>query len=168
MPNWCDNKAIVVFKSAKAADEFIKACAEELVLPVPGTLLDLTEPKNLFQHYLPMPADVKEQWYNWCVSNWGTKWAPEITAVSRTGDKQVEIEFQTAWSPPLEWFETCGMRHNWQWQLGYIEPGVEVAGHARGDKNGITLHDEYTPGPDFEAIAQDFGMSLEDYDDSDS
>ena len=49
MPNWCDNKAIVVFKSAKAADEFIKACAEELVLPVPGTLLDLTEPKNLFQ-----------------------------------------------------------------------------------------------------------------------
>lgn len=167
MPNWCENKAVVKFKSAKAADEFVKACAEERSGPVPGTLLDWHEPKNLFQYYLPMPADAEEQWYNWCVHNWGTKWAPDITAISKIGDKQVEIKFQTAWSPPLEWFETCGMRYNWHWQLGYIEPGIAFAGHASGDKNGILLHDRYwAGGPDYEAVAQDFGISLEDYDDS--
>ena len=167
MPNWCNNNATITFKNSKAADEFTIACHSDRPKPVPGTLLDMTEPSNLFEHYLPMPKDIGDKWYDWCTSNWGTKWPPNIGDVMRIGDNMVSIAFETAWGPPLEWFQTCGPLHDWEWQLEYIELGMGFAGMAEGDKHGSN-NDHF--GQDDEAyteIAEHFGIDLVEYDDDD-
>ena len=71
-----------------------------------------------------------ERWYDWRVQNWGTKWDCYDVEVTDDDPEQVEIEFNTAWSPPeaictelreqypdlsVSWF--------------YDEPGCEIAGY---------------------------------------
>lgn len=162
MPNWCSNDATVTFKSRKAADEFVGACKSDRILPVPGTLLDFTEPSNLFQHYLPMPENIGDGWYYWCIDNWGTKWPPDIAGVHKLSDCIVNISFSTAWGPPLEWFRTCGMQYDWQWQLEYIETGMGFAGTAEGDKYGSNTDNFRDSEEEFAEIAEHFGIELED------
>ena len=167
MPNWCNNSAVITFKTSKAADEFVEACNEKKGgETVPGTLLDLTEPMNLFQYYLPMPVGTQD-WYSWCIHNWGTKWAPDIYNVSRISDHIVSIAFCTAWGPSLEWFQNCGLLHDWEWQLEYIETGMCFAGMAEGDKYGSN-NDHFGESDEaYAEIAEHMGISLAEYDDDD-
>jgi len=165
MPNWCRNRVTVTLVSTKKADEFVVACKEKRSEPVPGTLFDTTEPKNLFQHYYPEPTGIGDEWYGWRNSNWGTKWPPEICEVLRLGDKIVQVIFDTAWGPPLEFFEYCGEAHKWQWELIYIETGMSFAGTASSSNGGILKESFTDTDPEYLEIAEEFGISFEDYDD---
>jgi hypothetical protein len=41
-------------------------------------------------------------WYNWNISNWGTKWdASSETPWEDNGDNEIVLFFETAWSPPI-------------------------------------------------------------------
>ena len=70
-----------------------------------------------------------ERWYDWRVQNWDTKWDAYDVVVTDDDPDQLEVEFNTAWSPPeaichqiredypdlsVSWF--------------YDEPGMEFAG----------------------------------------
>ena len=71
-----------------------------------------------------------DRWYNWRIQNWDTKWDAYDVVVTDDDPENVEIEFNTAWSPPeaicnqiredypdvsVSWF--------------YDEPGCEIAGY---------------------------------------
>ena len=71
-----------------------------------------------------------DRWYDWRIQNWDTKWDCYDVVVTDDDIEQVEIEFNTAWSPPeaicnkiredypdvsVSWF--------------YDEPGCEIAGY---------------------------------------
>ena len=71
-----------------------------------------------------------DRWYDWRVQNWDTKWDAYDVEVTDDDPDQLEIEFNTAWSPPeaicneireqypdlsISWF--------------YDEPGCEIAGY---------------------------------------
>ena len=71
-----------------------------------------------------------DRWYDWRVQNWDTKWDCYDVEVTDDDPECLEIEFNTAWSPPeaicnqiredypavtVSWF--------------YDEPGVEMAGY---------------------------------------
>ena len=71
-----------------------------------------------------------QRWYDWRVENWDTKWDAYDVVVTDDDPESVEIEFNTAWSPPeaicsalreqypdvsISWF--------------YDEPGCEIAGY---------------------------------------
>tara|TARA_B100001559_G_C16309379_1_gene533453 strand:+ start:251 stop:736 length:486 start_codon:yes stop_codon:yes gene_type:complete len=76
-------------------------------------------------------TDITDQrWYDWRVQNWDTKWDAYDVAVTDDDPECLEIEFNTAWSPPeaicnqiredfpdiaISWF--------------YDEPGCEIAGY---------------------------------------
>lgn len=165
MPNWCDNRATVTFRSCKKADEFVEACKEVPSAPVPGTLFDMTKPMNLFEYYHPEPDGIGDGWYAWRNSNWGTKWPIDIAEVLRLGDCTVQLQFQSAWGPPTEWFEYCGEVHGWKWELTYIETGMGFAGTASNCDGGV-LKERFTDAdPEYLDIAEEFGISFEDYDD---
>ena len=53
----------------------------------------------------PAPEDYKEYWYKWCCENWGTKWDHSEYNLVHRGKKGLNIEFVTAWWPPLELFK---------------------------------------------------------------
>ena len=71
-----------------------------------------------------------DRWYDWRVQNWDTKWDAYDVEVTDDDPECLEIEFNTAWSPPeaicnqiredfpdlaISWF--------------YDEPGCEIAGY---------------------------------------
>ena len=71
-----------------------------------------------------------DRWYDWRLCNWDTKWDAYDVVVTDDDPESVEIEFNTAWSPPeaicnqiredypavsVSWF--------------YDEPGCEIAGY---------------------------------------
>ena len=71
-----------------------------------------------------------QRWYDWRIQNWDTKWDAYDVVVTDDDPECLEIEFNTAWSPPeaicnqiredypdvsVSWF--------------YDEPGCEIAGY---------------------------------------
>jgi hypothetical protein len=126
MPNWVSNNVSITAKSksdldvflekAKGADSKIKEDEREFhfgafVHPsdedVPyykGELKDekpegwdeLSSAEQL-AHNLKFSG---RDWYDWNVTNWGTKWDACETYVSRESDLSVSVGFQTAWGIP--------------------------------------------------------------------
>ena len=168
MPNWCSNQVTIRFKSIEHADEFVDACADILGgKPVPGTLLDVTKPMNLFQYYCPEP-DPCPDWYSWRSGNWGTKWPPNIGEILRVSNDVVTITFDTAWGPAIEFFEYCALTHGWCWEMLYIETGMAFAGECAANKDGILYKDEYNDGDEgYATIADSMGVNIEGYDEDD-
>ena len=71
-----------------------------------------------------------DRWYNWRVQNWGTKWDCYDLTIESDDECELNIVFNTAWSPPeeicralKEKFEDASI----QWF--YDEPGMEFAGY---------------------------------------
>jgi hypothetical protein len=67
-------------------------------------------------------------WYNWNVSHWGTKWNAAEAYVENC-DSMTEITFETAWAPAepvvvalAEQFVDCQITHD------YVECGMEFVG----------------------------------------
>ena len=71
-----------------------------------------------------------DRWYDWRVNNWDTKWDCYDVVVTDDDPESVEIEFNTAWSPPEA---ICNkIREDYpdvsvSWC--YDEPGCEIAGY---------------------------------------
>ena len=71
-----------------------------------------------------------DRWYDWRLQNWDTKWDAYDVVVTDDDPESVEIEFNTAWSPPeaicsalREQFPDLAI--SWF----YDEPGCEIAGY---------------------------------------
>jgi hypothetical protein len=95
MPNWVFNRLTVT------ADEATLTSLAESVAGVSGSTLPGVEPEPLsFQSVLPRPAASDDDWYEWNVSNWGTKWDVNDVGVERSPGELVFV-FDTAWSPPF-------------------------------------------------------------------
>ena len=45
-------------------------------------------------------GNADDRWYDWSVQNWDTKWDAYDVVVTDDDPESVEIEFNTAWSPP--------------------------------------------------------------------
>ena len=80
MPNYCYNTLEI-----HADDEVITRILEY----IRGSESDFD-----FEKILPIPADKKDNWYNWCCENWGTKW----NAMEVEVDFGI-VTFSTAWAP---------------------------------------------------------------------
>ena len=72
-----------------------------------------------FEKIIPMPANVDDS-YNWCISNWGTKWNSYGYESIENPDNSDTISFLTAWSAPhpvLEkltaMFPSVTVEHEW-------------------------------------------------------
>jgi hypothetical protein len=73
-----------------------------------------------FHQIVPMPSTVRRgnmsfdemqkdpnNWYDWSIANWGTKWPNYKTSPPEIGSKSIKLVFQTAWNPPREWMYTA-------------------------------------------------------------
>jgi hypothetical protein len=78
-----------------------------------------------FQHLRPNPTG---EWdYNWSIENWGTKWEADIIDWERSGDNEITIYCNTAWSPPTALYEYL-TDEGWTIYAVYHEPGMAYAG----------------------------------------
>ena len=91
------------------------------------------QPSNDNGHYVPFFQSTDRQddrWYDWRLANWDTKWDAYDVEVVDPDPENMEIEFNTAWSPPeaicnaiREQYEDVSV--SWF----YDEPGMEIAGY---------------------------------------
>jgi len=86
MPNWCMNIVHIVDGS------------ERELAAVFAKLKDTDEP---FTAIFPRPKD-EDDWYDWNIANWGTKWDADGFSISKHEDGTIDMYFSTAWSPSLE------------------------------------------------------------------
>lgn len=111
MPNWCYNTITVVAKQS--------------------VIDDLEEHKFNFNYYVPRPPEEEENWYNWNVENWGTKWEVPEDEVStdRLDEEKVQFEFATAWSPPIAFCKNlCRLYDKIYIELKFNEEGDSEKG----------------------------------------
>lgn len=113
MPNWCDNS--VHLTSSK---ENIDALA---------AVLENEDDRQVFQHLRPRPEDQEENWYDWNINHWGTKWEISLIDWSREDDETIWISFETAWSPPAAIYEYLH-EQGWRVNAVYHESGMAFCG----------------------------------------
>lgn len=117
MPNWCYNTLTVNGPTKEIHKVFDPIVADS---------------ENFFNYIEPIPAIEKDNWHDWCVTNWGTKWdvSPEHIDIfddEDSGVSTVDTQFDSAWSPPIaimEKLESMGF----DVRLCYFEPGMGFTG----------------------------------------
>lgn len=96
MPNWCENRVVIkdTAKTSKSKERF-----EAVMYAL--NMCNIDDGLSFFNFIKPRPKIWDDDWYEWNVENWGTKWSEKVLNfwLSEEGDK-VEILFETAWSPP--------------------------------------------------------------------
>ena len=155
MPNWCLNKLTVSHTDKTAMDRFVAAYNK-------GTLCN---------EVLPMPENIGDGWYSWCVSNWGTKWdvgadegtekeeryGLKATVVPWNDKNTIEAccSFDSAWAPPIGLYDKL-VDLGYDVHASYFEPGMGFCGVWH---NGADNYIEYRSHDEIPvAIANDFNI----------
>ena len=149
MPNWCNNR-VTVFSDDTESVKKIKEIFESKdsvfgkIIQEPdwkrlpnekGEFPKVKQPfgkdgQLLFETHEFPDGKNDDRWYHWNISNWGTKWDACNVEIGYADESQIEVTFDTAWSPPepicarlREMFEDIHV--SWF----YDEPGMEFAGY---------------------------------------
>ncbi len=133
MPNWCENKLI-----ANGSDEALKEFSEwlddgkNLLSKIAPTPKELTERQSPFrgtkEESVALVAKYGfDNWYDWNVFHWGTKW--DVEAEVQELDGQAYLNFQSAWGPPIRAIALIAQKfNNLHFRLVYFEEGMCVIG----------------------------------------
>lgn len=138
MPNWCSNE-LRIKGNPKELTKLIKK--------VQITKSEATDIhfESLFSCHriIPRPLDKEDDWYNWNVSNWGSKW--DLNDVSFNGDvesKEVAYYFESAWSPVVPVVETLAKEFKkLSFTYTFYETGSDYWGEIEY-KKGETVSEE--------------------------
>lgn len=97
-----------------------------------------------------------DDWYNWRVSNWGTKWTGDVANTERFHDNLLIVTYDTAWAPPTGIFTT--LRANYDGL--HIINGADIEGFSDGidaTEGGLTsFHAYFTTTSSIEIDPYDF------------
>ncbi len=129
MPNWCNNSINI-----SGDDESIK----KLLIEAKSEESDFT-----LNNLIPIPKEQEEDWYNWRVSNWGTKW--DIGKVEiEINEGNASFNCETAWAPPNEALQKISEKYpTLTFEMFYEEPGMDFCGKVVY-QNGEALEDVST------------------------
>ena len=133
MPNWCHNKLTIAGPEAD-----VRSFKEKAAGRCPWMKPEETEEEVLnFHSLIPVPDEVlkasyEAAGYDWERANWGCKWGAENPMLLDGGGTCLIYEFDTAWSPPMEFLQSVSK----QWSnltliLEYEEPGIGFKGLAK-------------------------------------
>lgn len=82
-------------------------------------------------------------WYNWNISNWGTKWDVSDCGIEQRNKNELTYRFNTAWSPPEQGIETVSRKFpELSFLLVYFEAGIGFMGKTffeDGHRNELVL-----------------------------
>ena len=152
MPNWCNNTAVI--NGPKPVIDEIKAVLAN-------------DKVGLLNWMRPLPEDQQDNWYDWCVNNWGTKWDVNGAFVADdTEEDSITFSFDTAWAPPVDAFRSWAERDGRvTYRLTYMEPGMGFVGWDSYD--GEYFDEDYVEQGDdadryWEMAAEEFGYEREE------
>jgi len=146
MPNHCHNRVT-----------FSRHSDSSVVLEQIEEIKKIFEDEAIFTHFIPEPdwattpnkdgevpvareypyppqfpksGKTDDRWYDWRLQHWNTKWDAYDVEVDAEEPDCLEVEFNTAWSPPEAVCHAIREQYpelNVSWF--YDEPGMELAGY---------------------------------------
>ena len=155
MPNWCSNYAVFTHDNPEMIARLVKGfktdglfsefdpCPQELKETLAGSYGD---PEKNAELEIKQKENVAKygakDWFDWQVNNWGTKWdvaesddggvTARIVSQSENGHT-VELGFDTAWSPPLRFYEFITAEFDFHVRAYYYESGCAFCGYWSSD-----------------------------------
>lgn len=151
MPNWCANYVTIrhddlnkmvdlldMIDRAKEAKEHAEGFFQQIV-PMPAELLDedLTTYGGSEEEQAARTIRQKAMidkygfpsWYDWRIEKWGTKWDVREFGLEEFNLKEhwLDINFETAWSPPLPVYEAL-KEQGYYIRAEYVDEGMGFAG----------------------------------------
>jgi len=171
MPNWCSNSVVLkhedptfVARAREAAStgllqEFIPV-PKDLMETVAGSFGDAEQQKELeIQTAYNIKNYGYSNWYDFCISEWGTKW--DVSGEVQDIDGGVMLNFDSAWSPPIEAYSKLKSM-GFYVEAFYYEPGVGFCGSwFDGDEDHYDIqgNSEWVTANVPEYIDEAFGIS---------
>lgn len=163
MPNWVSN-GLTIKGTKSELTEFAK------ILEYTDTEENRTTELS-FDTTVPLPESMKEDWYNWQIANWGTKWnACEVSGGEVYEHKYANGKtcfvlaygFDTAWSCPTEWVVTTSEQYpslifNNVWTE---EQGFKGVVRAKGGEVSLLEHLDTPQIEDFYIYAKEHGIEI--------
>lgn len=172
MPNWCENRVTVKHADPAMIQRAMHAFTDESFLqeffPCPEELLhenlELHGPNSEEMRKSNMEKYGYSSWYDWNISNWGTKWdigGPE-DCIDMIDSNTIKLLFNSAWSPPIEAYNKLG-------ELGfeivayYNEPGMGFCGHyvVENQEGFHVIEANYGFGDNPEIVRETIGAELD-------
>ena len=123
MPNWCMNTLYLTHSDPEQIERAEDALGR----------------RGFMNEFLPTPPDVDS--YTWHIEKWGTKWEPtewqNIEPMPFIEDSAyfLSATFDTAWAPPIGFYDTMNTTHNIRVNAMFYEGGEEVFGKCVYDEN---------------------------------
>ena len=135
MPNWCSNYISVRGTNSaeikRLADAFDTGEFCDAVIPVPSVLKNTTAPTQEGDEAAEQRKAQTgyDNWYDFCVNRWGTKWDISIGDVCERDEDGLGFNggFDSAWSPPMGVVEQLA-EQGYQVTLYYNESGMAYVG----------------------------------------
>jgi hypothetical protein len=155
MPNWCNN-TLIVEGDLNALNDFKKKVlivnendnntihfSMQTLMPTPPELLEMSSPaywrgdENDTEGKMEFEKQVKElikkyghsDWYDWRVSNWGTKWDCADSHVDEMNGEGLQVYYNTAWGPNTQFIKfAASVYPSLRFKLSFEEPGMGFCG----------------------------------------
>jgi hypothetical protein len=148
MPNWCQNtvtfrhteheqlrRLVKAYNKGALMEEFFP-CPQPLRETVAGCVGAAGSPEQTaleIQSQNNVTVFGHENWCDWCVAEWGTKWD---VGCGRHWDRvklkrvatEVTLEFDSAWSPPIGFYQKMHDDLGFSITAYYMEGGVGFCG----------------------------------------
>ena len=143
MPNHCENDLVISnemdYKDEESLKKFLEYAAGE------NGALDFNKfiPQGQKEIDSMGEPGIHPAWYTFNVENWGTKWNAYEIVVGDIDWGSVEINFQTAWSPPIPVVKKMGeMFPHLVFNLSYFEMGAAFNGWFQMTEGEVTENRE--------------------------
>lgn len=148
MPNWVYNSLSIEGEEAQAIKEKLVKVTEQGVFPL--SFMNIIAPTDI-ERYEKVVGSLDpenrvhpDNWYNWNIRNWGTKWDAGSPAIVEDTPEKVRYTFETAWSAPYEAIRALASPYpitvftlEWEEEQGF---GATVE-FAYGNENELESHD---------------------------
>ena len=132
MPNWCSNYALIT--GSKEAIAKIKEAIDSI---------ESGSDPSVFKTLVGIHPEVTQEeydsgkWYGANCDYWGTKWDVRPDDCSFNFDEEsFTMSPETAWSPPIGFYEALAKKYGVKVEAEYNESGVDFAGQVFVDEEG--------------------------------
>ena len=161
MPNWCSNGVRIRHNDPMKIKLLKDACLEEgfcdFAIPCPQELKDAVANSDVNKPLLEKYG--YSNWYDFCTSNWGTKWDVQFDSCEVSDDGlELTGSFESAWAPPTGCYEAL-VDEGYDVVAYYNEPGMCFVGKY---DNGCDDCFEYS-GETSATVRDTIGEDLDDY-----
>jgi hypothetical protein len=160
MPNWNQNSATFRHEDPTQIERIVKGFTNQCLfgefLPTPKELCESVEIGERYNERVAAQeaANLEKfgyaSWYEWNIDHWGTKWdvGEEVDSGDRIDQNTVKLSFDTAWSPPVAFYE------------GMTDMGFDITAYYI--EEGMGFVGKYTTEDGDESFNFDSGEDLED------